>query len=60
VVIEASNATNAEAKLHDEYYKIPFRLRSGQEECVAYLSAKKFAGVVSGEPNFKPVAEEKR
>ncbi|MEI8294129.1 MAG: flippase activity-associated protein Agl23 [bacterium] len=60
VLIEASNAARVEPNFHDSYYKIPFRLRSGQEECVAYLAARKFSGVVPGEPDFHPVAEEKR
>jgi hypothetical protein len=35
VVIEASNAAQTESKFKDSYYKFPFRLRSGQEECMA-------------------------
>jgi hypothetical protein len=54
VVIEAAHATQAEEKFTDSYYKFPFRLRSGQEECVAYLSARKFKDLLGGEPDFTP------
>jgi len=54
VVIEASNAAQTESKFKDSYYKFPFRLRSGQEECMAYLSARKFKELLGGEPDIKP------
>jgi hypothetical protein len=53
VVIETANASQAEGNFKDSYYKFPFRLRSGQEECVAYLSARKFSGLLGGEPEIK-------
>jgi len=54
VAIEAEHAAEAEKKFTDSYYKFPFRLRSGQEECVAYLAARKFKGILGGEPDFTP------
>jgi hypothetical protein len=53
VVVEAANASQAEKNFRDSYYKFPFRLRSGQEECVAYLSARKFSDLLGGEPEIK-------
>ena len=54
MVIEAANAIQAESNFNDSYYKFPFRLRSGQEECMAYLSARKFQELLGGEPDIKP------
>lgn len=53
VIIEAAGATKAEENLKESYYKIPFRLRSGQEECVAYLNARKFAKFLGGKPEIQ-------
>jgi hypothetical protein len=54
VVVEAAESAKAEGQFKDSYYKFPFRLRSGQEECVAYLSARKFSEILGGEPDIKP------
>ena len=54
LVIESAQASEAERNFKDSYHKFPFRLRSGQDECIAYLSARKFSKFVEGEPNFKP------
>lgn len=54
VVIEAANSAQTEKNFRESYYKVPFRLRSGQEECVAYLSARRFSKLLGGEPNFTP------
>ena len=54
VVVEANNAAQTESNFKDSYYKFPFRLRSGQEECMAYLSARKFQALLGGEPDIKP------
>jgi hypothetical protein len=54
VVTEATDAAKVESQFKDSYYKFPFRLRSGQEECVAYLAARKFSHILGGEPDIKP------
>ncbi len=56
VVVEAVAAAQTEAKFHDSYYKIPFTLRNSQEQSVAYLSARKFGGLLGGTPEIQPTA----
>ena len=54
IVVESTNAAETEKKLTRPYYKIPFRLRSGQEECTAYLAADRFQKILKREPDITP------
>jgi uncharacterized protein (TIGR03663 family) len=54
IVIESKNEKDAESHFSQSYHKIKFRLRSGQEDCTAYLSTKKFPNVKGTEPVFMP------
>jgi uncharacterized protein (TIGR03663 family) len=53
LVIDSSREAEIEPHLTQDYFKIPFRLRSGQDPCTAYLAAKKFAGEFDTEPEIK-------
>jgi uncharacterized protein (TIGR03663 family) len=57
VVIETSREAETEKHFTQAYYKRPFRLRSGQEDCTAYFSARRFAKVLGGEPEWSPPAK---
>jgi hypothetical protein len=54
LVINSAKESEIEPKLTRAYLKIPFRLRSGQEPCTAYLAADKFEQVVGQKPNIVP------
>jgi len=54
IVVESANAAGIEKNLSKPYFKIPFRLRSGQEECTAYLCAERFGKILNREPEFHP------
>jgi len=54
IVVESANAAGIEKNLSKPYFKIPFRLRSGQEECTAYLCAERFGKILDREPEFHP------
>jgi hypothetical protein len=54
IVIDSSQESEIEPKLSRAYLKIPFRLRSGQEPCTAYLAADKFEQVVGRKPDIVP------
>jgi len=55
-VVDSTRGEEVEKHLTQPYFKRTFRLRSGQEECTVYLSARRFAGVVDGEPEIQPTA----
>lgn len=57
LVIDSSRASDIEPQLGRPYHKIPFRLRSGQEECTAYLASPLFDEILQRAPNFQPGAE---
>jgi uncharacterized protein (TIGR03663 family) len=54
IVIDSAKESEIEPKLSRAYLKIPFRLRSGQEPCTAYLAADKFEQVVGRKPDIVP------
>lgn len=54
LLIESAAEPEIEPKLARSYFKIPFRLRSGQEPCTAYLSADKFGSVIGRKPDISP------
>ena len=54
LVIDSSQEPEVEPKLSRAYFKIPFRLRSGQEPCTAYLAADTFQSIVGREPDIVP------
>ena len=54
IVIDSSQESEIEPKFSRAYLKIPFRLRSGQEPCTAYLAAEKFEQVVGRKPDIVP------
>jgi uncharacterized protein (TIGR03663 family) len=54
IVVDSASAAETEKKLTRPYYKIPFRLRSGQEECTAYLAADRFQKILKREPDITP------
>jgi hypothetical protein len=54
-MIDAASEAEIEPKLARAYLKIPFRLRSGQEPCTAYLAADKFEDVVGRQADIIPL-----
>jgi uncharacterized protein (TIGR03663 family) len=50
VIVDSSREEEIEAKLGKAYHKIPFRLRSGQDDCTAYLSPAIFQRVDTSPP----------
>jgi len=46
LIIDTDREPEIEPQLRRPYYKIPFRLRSGQEPCTAYLATDRFAPFV--------------
>jgi len=54
IAVEKAREGEVENHLTRAYYKRPFLLRSGQEECTAYFSAQIFRDYFGGEPEFKP------
>jgi hypothetical protein len=54
LIIDSSREAVVEPKLARSYFKIPFRLRSGQEPCTAYLAAEKFEKVIDRKPDIVP------
>jgi hypothetical protein len=55
LMIDAASEVEIEPKLARAYLKIPFRLRSGQEPCTAYLAADKFGDVVGRQADIIPL-----
>jgi hypothetical protein len=55
LMIDAASEVEIEPKLARAYLKIPFRLRSGQEPCTAYLAADKFEDVVGRQADIIPL-----
>ncbi len=56
IAIESARESEVEGKLKSPYYKRRFHLRSAQDECTAYFSARLFRGEFDGEPEFSPPA----
>ena len=56
VLIDTAQENDTEKLLSQPYHKIQFRLRSGQEDCTAYLSTKRFPQVQGTKPGFVPSA----
>lgn len=54
LIVDTSREAAVEPKLARAYFKIPFRLRSGQEPCTAYLAADKFEKVIERKPDIVP------
>lgn len=46
---EESKSDRIEAMLQGDYIRVPFRLRDGQEDCVAWFRADVFTGIAEGE-----------
>jgi len=55
LMIDAASEAEIEPKLARAYLKIPFRLRSGQEPCTAYLASDKFEEVVGRKADIIPL-----
>jgi len=53
-VIESSREKEIEDSLRFPFFKVPFRIRSGQEGCTSYFSVPRFAPVFNREPEFQP------
>jgi len=49
IAAEESKAERVEALLQGIYIRVPFRLRDGQEDCVAWLRVDEFEGLAEGE-----------
>jgi hypothetical protein len=56
VVVDTSLEAATEKNFTQPFHKIPFRLRSGQDDCTAYLSAARFSKILGTEPNIIPKA----
>ncbi len=56
VIVDTSMEAATEKKLAKPFYKIPFRLRSGQEDCTAYLSAARFSEILGSTVKIIPEA----
>jgi len=52
VVVDTSMEAALEKNLTQPFYKIPFRLRSGQDDCTAYLSVARFSKIVGSETDI--------
>jgi uncharacterized protein (TIGR03663 family) len=58
LLIDSAAESKVEPKLRRPYIKIPFRLRSGQDPCTAYLAADKFEKVIGRKPDIVPETHE--
>jgi uncharacterized protein (TIGR03663 family) len=56
VVVDTSMEADMEKKFTQPFYKIPFRLRSGQDDCTAYLSVARFSKILGNEAIIIPKA----
>lgn len=56
VVVDTSMEAEMEKNFTQPFHKIPFRLRSGQDDCTAYLSAVRFSQILGTEANIIPKA----
>jgi hypothetical protein len=56
VIVDTSMEAATEKNFAKPFHKIPFRLRSGQDDCTAYLSAERFSKILGTEPNIIPKA----
>jgi uncharacterized protein (TIGR03663 family) len=54
IAAEVSKADRVDAMLRDQYYRVPFRLRDAQEDCVAWFRVTTFHSVLDGEPIVGP------
>jgi uncharacterized protein (TIGR03663 family) len=54
VAAEVSKADRVEAMLRDQYYRVPFRLRDAQEDCVAWFRVTTFRSELEGQPIVGP------
>ena len=54
ILIDTAQENETEKLLTQPYHKIQFRLRSGQEDCTAYLSTHRFPQVQGTKPGFVP------
>ena len=52
IVVDTSMEAALEKNLTQPFYKIPFRLRSGQDDCTAYLSVARFSKIVGSETDI--------
>jgi uncharacterized protein (TIGR03663 family) len=55
LMIESAKESEIEPKLGRPYLKIPFRLRSGQEPCTAYLASDMFEEVLGRKADIIPL-----
>jgi uncharacterized protein (TIGR03663 family) len=54
ILIDTAQENETEKLLTQPYHKIQFRLRSGQEDCTAYLSTHRFPQAKGTKPGFVP------
>ena len=54
LVIESAHENEFENKLRFPFFKVPFRIRSGQEDCTAYFATPRFRAYFDREPDFQP------
>lgn len=52
--IDSAATGKAENSLRFPFYKVPFRIRSGQDPCTAYFAASRFRSYFNREPDFQP------
>lgn len=56
IAVDASRQREVEQNLVRPYFRRSFRLRSGQEESVAYFSAAVFGNLFPGQPEVRPMS----
>lgn len=54
IATEVSKAERVEPMLREPYYRVPFRLRDAQEDCVAWFRVATFRSVLDGQPIVGP------